>query len=994
MGEIEPIPEAERRCVIEGNHPPDEYSADVAASRWAATSVGLAKGEECRRVVRHAHLYDADSHYNPTHHVEQMEGEGDLSLLLHHKLATNARSEAALVEYYGEDDGKCGFGIGETRRLPWEERMRKDAKWKAGVRRDTLPASPAAGKGPGASPARRSSRSHVSDANGVTLLGEYAEVLPNGSTAWSIRTPSRSGADVHTRMQDSARTADDVARRQLGGYGSNEGDGLSRGVTKRTASRAPRPSPSPRVTPRVADSKPTEDFGAAKEETAFMLRQAYRVGLAGMLESRQEAESAESAEEAAVAIVDPNRDGQRSRRQLDTRGLRLHQTPPLKHHVRQPQPRQMDWTLTEGHGGARPVHDKDNKDLLPRRHRSHLLRAPAHARSLAAQSEVTDRTAYNMATLAVASVSDAAAEAGGSPLSPPLSPPPSWTAKLSGRGSENAGEGREIELLKRKLQSLSYSQQGQDLLKLFTHFNRDNSGELDKEEFCLAVRQGLTATMLDDEALSKLFSAFDVDGRGTVDIGALTSWISGSDSALQLTDKQQPEPETGAMATIANKNDNAVRSRRIGITPAKRKTTTTRPRCAPGAETGEYDQLSEEEYDVYNDGEISELDDAVEPVMSSTHMDPRSPWTASGNSLNMALIPTSSAQSARELGRQANDRHKAEREANHSNRRLAVARQQALAAKKHSEELARATAIGIKETRKLLEQEASLAAEGEMRLYRARVARSRWRQRLLSSWLLRWRTNAVWQKQLVRSWSKLQKRIAKHHVRAGFLGWAHYTSVEKRSKVLLMHAQRRRSSDRLHEAFRVWVFEITDRRRVAQALDRTAGRRRHATMQLTFFGWCEAVIDERRSRWLASRVESNSWKRLLALTVGHWRIEARALARAAARKKEQAEAVERAKEREADRMAVLNNLAELVNRRRDPSLIHRHAPASAGDHDGQLSIEAVAEAVVTDLAEQEREAVLQQLAVTQADARNEKTRNKRRRGGLACCSRPRRRDRE
>ena len=202
-----------------------------------------------------------------------MEAEGELSLLLHHKLATTTRSEGALVEYYGEDHGRGSIDGG--RRLPWEERMRTEAQWKTTIRRDGLPPSPAAGKGPTASPARRSSRSFVSDANGVMLLGEDAETLARRSGVW--RTP--------------AGDATLNATRSPGAAGSNAGGGLSGSAIRRTASRTPRPSPSTRAVPRLADSKPeAEDLRAAEEETAFLLGQAFRLGLSGMLENTQQAE--------------------------------------------------------------------------------------------------------------------------------------------------------------------------------------------------------------------------------------------------------------------------------------------------------------------------------------------------------------------------------------------------------------------------------------------------------------------------------------------------------------------------------------------------------------------------------------------------------------------------------------------------------------------------------------------------------------------------------
>ncbi len=963
----DPIPEAPQRAPMDGTHRPGSDAALVAASRWVGQSVAVPRDEQ-GRVVRHAHLYDPDSHYNPTHHVEQMEGEGDLSLLLHHKLSTNARSEAALVEYYGEDHRKGSSG--GSRALPWEERTRKEAEWKAGIRKDAVSASPAAGVGPAASPARRSSRSFVSDANGVMLLGEDAETFARRAGAWSTRTPTRA-ATGEASIQNRGQGAGGSARSQLspGVGGSTAGSGLSGGL-RRNASRTPRPSPSTRAVPWLADSKPDEDLCLAEEETAFMLGQAYKLGLGGMLENRQQVEDAEAL---ALALATKGN----GKHQHEDRGLRLHQAPPVRHHVRQPQPRQMDWTLTEGHGGARAVHDKDNKDLLPRRHKPHLLRPPSHARSLAAQSETINHAACEMSALVIAG--DSAAGVGGSPLSSPRGR--SVRGRSRGRSSPD-GAMKELEQLRRKLQGLSYSHQGQEPKKLFATFDRNNSGELDEEEFRLAVRKGgrLTAAMLDDQSLSKLFRAIDIDGNGTIEIDELTSWVWDDETALRLRDQRRADADKDALAFIrrdstAHGNDNAVRTRQTAATPAKAKNSAAGSGRSAVVSTGAHNLLSDEEYD-----KASELDYTLRPARGAR---------------SDVGFGSSPGMSARERGRQANERHRAELEARKLKRHAALAQKQALVAREHSEQLARASALALRETRGRLEREASIAAEDEMRLYRARLAVTRWKQRLVRSWLIQWRNNALWQKKLLKAWGKLQVQITARYMRDGFHAWAHFISVKKRSKVLLLHALRRWRNDRLRETFFSWLSYITYSRRVAQALDRTAGRRRQTTMRLTFFGWCETMADERRSRWLASRVESNSCKRLLSLTLGYWRIEARALARAAAKKKQEADALERARAREADRLAVLNNVAELVSKRRNTSLSQSKtlSLADAGSSDGP-SVEAVAEAVVEDLAEQEREAALQQLAMEQAEAKNMKKRKKRTKdGGFACCSRPSRQKR-
>ena len=119
------------------------------------------------------------------------------------------------------------------------------------------------------------------------------------------------------------------------------------------------------------------------------------------------------------------------------------------------------------------------------------------------------------------------------------------------RATQAEAEAEELQSLRRKLQSLSYGLKGQNPRKLFSHYDRDNSGEyvqqlsfkvfssqafvgwlraekkllhrLDWGEFQNAVRKGghMNHAMLSDADLRKLFSAVDSDGSGDVSIDEL-----------------------------------------------------------------------------------------------------------------------------------------------------------------------------------------------------------------------------------------------------------------------------------------------------------------------------------------------------------------------------------------------------------------------------------------------------------------------------------------
>jgi hypothetical protein len=71
---------------------------------------------------------------------------------------------------------------------------------------------------------------------------------------------------------------------------------------------------------------------------------------------------------------------------------------------------------------------------------------------------------------------------------------------------------------RKRFQAASYSAGGQDWSRLFRHYDRDNSGELDWDEFRRAVRKdaNVTANVVTDAELRQLFTACDTDGGGTI----------------------------------------------------------------------------------------------------------------------------------------------------------------------------------------------------------------------------------------------------------------------------------------------------------------------------------------------------------------------------------------------------------------------------------------------------------------------------------------------
>ncbi len=108
---------------------------------------------------------------------------------------------------------------------------------------------------------------------------------------------------------------------------------------------------------------------------------------------------------------------------------------------------------------------------------------------------------------------------------------------------------RSIAQLRKKLQSMSYSTHGQDPRKLFSHFDRDNSGALDLAEFKSAVRKGghLTSADITDAELRRLFEVVDVDNSGDVSVDELASFVWGVDE-IDVVDQSDYSTADGKAA--------------------------------------------------------------------------------------------------------------------------------------------------------------------------------------------------------------------------------------------------------------------------------------------------------------------------------------------------------------------------------------------------------------------------------------------------------------
>ena len=88
-----------------------------------------------------------------------------------------------------------------------------------------------------------------------------------------------------------------------------------------------------------------------------------------------------------------------------------------------------------------------------------------------------------------------------------------------------------IAKVKRKMRAASYTVGGVDYAKLFHHYDRDNSGSLELDEFQSAIRRDakISKKEVSDKELAAVFAAVDEDGGGSVDIDEFVAWLESPD---------------------------------------------------------------------------------------------------------------------------------------------------------------------------------------------------------------------------------------------------------------------------------------------------------------------------------------------------------------------------------------------------------------------------------------------------------------------------------
>ena len=206
----------------------------------------------------------------------------------------------------------------------------------------------------------------------------------------------------------------------------------------------------------------------------------------------------------------------------------------------------MDQALQSSSMHARPLH-------VPQPGHDAQFR-PVVAQLRLTASTTSARTAQHQfltATVSGASVVPASAP----PRSPATSPQRSTS--VGSRRTNGVQLDPKIQHLRVRLRSMSYGSgrySRQDPASLFQQFDKNNSGELDQEEFFSAVRKGggMTKRDISDGELLKLFRAVDSDGDGMINIDEFTVFVWGG-SKITDSGKEVSGPiKTTSAAHIAS----------------------------------------------------------------------------------------------------------------------------------------------------------------------------------------------------------------------------------------------------------------------------------------------------------------------------------------------------------------------------------------------------------------------------------------------------------
>jgi Ca2+-binding EF-hand superfamily protein len=159
---------------------------------------------------------------------------------------------------------------------------------------------------------------------------------------------------------------------------------------------------------------------------------------------------------------------------------------------------------------------------------------------------------------------------------------------------------RKFAKLRSKFKACSYSLGGQDWEKLFRHYDRDNSGELDFDEFRRAVRRDVKVTpqMMPDIELREMFDHADASGDGAIDIDEFVGLLRADSTSMPRASASE---EAAACVPPPAPSE--------GIPPSGDKKAAQRSTLSRRQDNGEATPAGKPTEGVRNDGNVGDKDE-------------------------------------------------------------------------------------------------------------------------------------------------------------------------------------------------------------------------------------------------------------------------------------------------------------------------------------------------------------------------------------------------
>ena len=154
---------------------------------------------------------------------------------------------------------------------------------------------------------------------------------------------------------------------------------------------------------------------------------------------------------------------------------------------------------------------------------------------------------------------------------------------------------RKLVLLRRRFAAAAHTAGGVDLPKLFKHYDRDNSGALEYEEFRQAVRKtggaSFTQSHVPDQELREMFDHVDKDQNGTIGLSEFIALLQPVEGDRQTTEASH---QVGARRSRPGRLDDLARPRKShGDRQAPRAKTRSGGHDGPNFGTRMHDQEQE-----------------------------------------------------------------------------------------------------------------------------------------------------------------------------------------------------------------------------------------------------------------------------------------------------------------------------------------------------------------------------------------------------------------